>query len=91
MTRPETLEALAKVLGDALNLVAPLRYIFGANEVRGSEVTDALEVLLAQEVEHAVTALLEAIDAGQVPGLVLDRRGDGGRFIADRHVEAVQD
>lgn len=35
--------------------------------------------MIAAHSRHATAALLEAIDAGQVPGLVLDRRGDGGR------------
>lgn len=57
MTSPiETLAA--RVLAEHLNVVAPLRHIFGA---KAQEFTDALEVLVAQEIEHVAAEVARAI------------------------------
>lgn len=48
---------VASTLTESLNVVAPLRHIFGSGEVSAREAIDALEVLLAQEVEHAAHIL----------------------------------
>ena len=60
MTRPETVEALAKVLAA------------GFYEHSGASTYDATCGICVREreyVRHLAAALLDAIDAGQVPGL----------------------
>ncbi len=61
---------IAAILTENLNLVAPLRHIFGEP---GQEMVDALEVLLAQEVER-VAHILAAREAAA------EKRGRVGLF-----------
>ena len=60
MSRPPSqavIEAVEQAMGERLNLPGPMRHIFG------DEVGDALEVLLAQEVQAAAPEVARAAEA----------------------------
>lgn len=78
MTRPETLEALVKVLGGhdlCGSEISEFQGGYWATFACGATVQVG-EAFADAHRAHLATALLDAIDAGQVPGLVTTEQAD---------------